>query len=60
MEAECGLRVIHLPTGEVRHWLRVEGTVSELYDVIAIPRVVRPALLGFKSDEIRTHLSIEQ
>jgi uncharacterized protein (TIGR03032 family) len=59
VEAECGLRVIHLPTGEVRHWLRIEGSVTELYDVVAIPGVVRPAALGFKSDEIRSQLSIE-
>jgi uncharacterized protein (TIGR03032 family) len=58
-QAECGLRVIHLPTGEVRHWLRVEGTVTELYDVVVIPGVQRPAALGLKSDEIQTQLSIE-
>lgn len=60
VEAECGLRVIHLPTGEVRHWLRIEGNVTELYDVVTIPGIMRPAALGLKSDEIRTQLSIER
>ena len=34
------------------HWLRLEGMVSELYDVVVLPGVVRPMALGFKSDEI--------
>lgn len=60
VEAECGLRIIHLPTGEIRHWLRIEGSVTELYDVVTIPGVTRPAALGFKSEEIQTQLSIER
>jgi uncharacterized protein (TIGR03032 family) len=59
MEAECGLRVIHLPTGEIRHWLQIEGSVTELYDVVTLPGVARPAVLGFKTEEIQTQLSIE-
>ena len=59
LESECGLRMIHLPTGEVHHSLRLEGTVAELYDVVVLPSVQRPAALGFKSEEIRTQLSIE-
>jgi uncharacterized protein (TIGR03032 family) len=51
-EARCGLQVIDLRTGEVAHWLRLEGMVSELYDVVTLPGVVRPMALGFKSDEI--------
>ena len=36
------------------------ATVSEIYDVAVCPKIRRPMLLGFKTDEIRTHLSIEQ
>ena len=57
-EAQCGLHVIDLKTGDVVHWLRVEGMVSELYDVVALPGVVRPMALGFKSDEIQRLISI--
>ena len=38
-DARCGLLIIDLRTGDVAHWLRVEGMVRELYDVaVACPR----------------------
>jgi uncharacterized protein (TIGR03032 family) len=55
----CGLYVIDLRSGDVVHWLRLEGFVNELYDVAALPVVVRPAMIGFRSDEIRRTISIE-
>jgi uncharacterized protein (TIGR03032 family) len=58
-EARCGLLVIDLRSGDVAHWVRVEGMVSELYDVIVLPGVVRPMALGFKSDEVRRLLSVD-
>ena len=36
-DARCGLLIIDLQTGDVAHWLRVEGMVSELYDVVVLP-----------------------
>ncbi len=59
VEPRCGLYVIDLKTGDVVHWLRMEGFVSELYDVVALPGVVRPSMIGFRSDEIRRTVSIE-
>ena len=57
-DARCGLFVIHLPTGDVVHWLRIEGLVRELYDVVVLPNVTRPTALGFKTDEIQRTISI--
>lgn len=57
-EARCGVQVIDLRSGDVVHWIRVEGVVTELYDVVALPGVVRPQSLGFKTDEIRRVLRI--
>ncbi len=57
-QARCGLYVIDLRTGDTVHWLRIEGIVSELYDVVILPDGVRPMALGFKTDEIRRTLSI--
>ena len=54
-EARCGLQVIDLRTMDVVHWLRIEGILAELYDVVMLPNVTRPMLLGFKSDETRRH-----
>ena len=57
-EARCGLQVIDLKSGDVAHWLRIEGMVSELYDVVALPGVTRPMALGFKTDEIQRLLTV--
>lgn len=58
VEACCGLHVIDLRTGRIVHWLVIEGMVSELYDVVALPEVVRPMALGFKTDEIQRLISV--
>jgi uncharacterized protein (TIGR03032 family) len=56
--ARCGLHVVDLRTGDVVHWVRLEGMVSELYDVVVLPGVVRPMALGFKTDEIQRLLTV--
>ena len=58
-EARCALHVIDLDTGTTEHTLRIEGVVRELYDVVALRGVVRPKVLGFKTDEIRRMLRVE-
>ena len=57
-DARCGLHVIDLRTGDTVHWVRLEGMVSELYDVAVLPGVSRPTLFGFKSDEIQRTISV--
>lgn len=57
-EPRCGLQVVDLRSGAVVHWLRIEGVVRELYDVVLLPGVQRPMALGLKSDEIRRHLRV--
>lgn len=56
----CAIAVIDLKTFDMVHWLRFEGVVQELYDVAILPGTTRPMALGFKSDEIRRMLTIEQ
>ena len=58
--ARCGLLVIDLKSGDIVHWLTMHGLVQELYDVVALPGVARPMALGFKSDEIRRSLTIQE
>jgi uncharacterized protein (TIGR03032 family) len=57
-EARCGLDIIDLRTGNTAHWLRVEGMVSELYDVAVLGGVTWPTVLGFKTDEIQRIITI--
>jgi uncharacterized protein (TIGR03032 family) len=54
----CGLLVVDLRTGDAVHSLRLEGAIHELYDVAAMPGVMRPMALGFRSDEIRRLITI--
>jgi uncharacterized protein (TIGR03032 family) len=58
-EPRCGLIVVNLNSGDVAGWIRIEGVVSELYDVAVLPNVSRPSLIGFKGDEIRYVISID-
>jgi uncharacterized protein (TIGR03032 family) len=57
-DACCGIQVIDLRTGEVAHQVQLQGMVSELYDVVVLPGVVRPMALGFKTDEIQRTIAI--
>jgi len=50
--------VIDLQTGDLVHWLWLQGIVRELYDVVVLPGVRRPAALGFKADEIRRTITM--
>jgi uncharacterized protein (TIGR03032 family) len=59
-EARCGLQVIDLRSGDVVHWLRLEGMVRELYDVAVLPGVIRPTAFGFKTDDIRRTIALDQ
>jgi uncharacterized protein (TIGR03032 family) len=56
----CALMVIDLKSGAAVHWLKLEGIVHELYDVIALPGIRRPQAIGLKTDEIRRILTIEE
>jgi uncharacterized protein (TIGR03032 family) len=59
-EPQCALLVIDLKSGGIVHWLKIQGFVHELYDVVCLPGIHRPQALGFKTDEIRRVLTIEE
>lgn len=58
-QARCGLIIVDLNSGDVTGWVRIEGLVRELYDVAVLPGVTRPTLIGFKTEEVRFVISIE-
>jgi uncharacterized protein (TIGR03032 family) len=58
-EARCGLLAVDIDSGDTTAWVRIEGVVRELYDVAVLPGVRNPAVIGFKTDEIRRLISIE-
>ncbi|MEM7644327.1 MAG: TIGR03032 family protein [Pseudomonadota bacterium] len=48
----CGLQIIELSTGRVRHWFRIEGAVAELYDVAVVAGRSCPMSVGLANDDI--------
>lgn len=57
-EPRCGLWVVDLETGDIVHWLRIDGVIGELYDVSVLPGVQRPMAIGLVSDEIRRMIRV--
>lgn len=55
----CGVQIINLKSGDIVEWIRLEGPVTELFAVSAIPGVRQPMALGFLTDEIHKTISIE-
>lgn len=55
----CGLLVIDLRTGDTIHWVRIEGIVTEIYDVSFIPGIMRPSAIGVRADDIKRMISVE-
>ena len=58
VEPRCGLAIFDLASGDMIHWVRIEGVVRELYDVAVLPGVARPSAIGFRTDEINRVISI--
>jgi hypothetical protein len=46
------VQVIDLDTGACVQWFRIDGPVTELYDINVIPDVIRPMALGFATNEV--------
>ncbi|MBE9241442.1 TIGR03032 family protein [Synechocystis salina] len=49
---QCGVMVIDLRTGEIAHSLIFAGVIEELYDVVVIPGVTKPRVIGFQDEDI--------
>jgi uncharacterized protein (TIGR03032 family) len=58
-DARCGLLVIHLTTGEIVNWVRIDGVIDELYDVAFLNGIRCPSAIGLKGHEIQRILSVE-
>jgi len=48
----CGLRVIDLASGEIRHSIDLPEPIDELFDVAVLPGVRQPRALGLQGEEI--------
>ena len=60
MEAAANAAFVDLKTGVLVHSMTVGGIVEELYDVLMLPCVQRHFALGFKTDDTRRVINIEE
>ena len=56
----CGVLVIDLEAGKIAHSLILTGVIEELYDVVAIEGLRNIMAIGFKADDIKRVLSIDE
>jgi hypothetical protein len=47
-----GVQIVDLVSGDIIEWIKLEGGVSELFDVAVIPGVRWPTATGFLNEEI--------
>lgn len=58
-EAWCGLLIVELATGNLVEWIRLEGHITELFDVTAMPGVACPMAIGPDTPEMRGTISFD-
>ncbi|ASK88300.1 TIGR03032 family protein [Sphingorhabdus sp. SMR4y] len=58
-DAWCGFQILSQADGTVKEWLRLEGAITELFDICVLPGVRNPITLGPNSVEIRDFLTVE-
>ena len=57
-EPWCGILVVDLTTGNLLHWLRIDGVVDEIFDLVPMPGMARPRAVGFRNEEIYRTISL--
>jgi len=58
-EAWCGVMIVDLRTGDIVEWIRLEGHITELFDVTVLPGVRCPMALGPATVEIHNTISFD-
>ena len=60
VDARCGLMIVDLGSGDATEWARIEGTITELFDISFLPGVACPSAIGLMGQEILKTFSIAQ
>jgi len=58
-EPRCGLLIVDVTSGDIIHWVRIEGVITELFDVAFLKGVRCPSAIGLKGPEINRVLNID-
>lgn len=56
----CGLLIINLATGDAVEWVRIEGIITELFDVAFLPGATCPSAIGLKGSDILRTINIDE
>jgi hypothetical protein len=58
-EAWCGVLIVNLASGDVVEWIKLDGHITELFDVTVMPGVVCPMSVGPDTAEIRNTITFD-
>jgi len=58
-EPWCGILIVNLASGDIVEWIRLEGHITELFDVTVLPGVRCPMSLGPSTIEIQNTVTFE-
>jgi uncharacterized protein (TIGR03032 family) len=58
-EPWCGVMIVNLASGDIVEWIRLEGHVTELFDVAAMPGVQCPMAVGPGTPEICSAIAFD-
>lgn len=53
----CGIMIVNLQSGDIVEWIRLEGHITELFDIAALPGVRCPMALGPGTTEIQSSIT---
>ncbi|NBB15861.1 TIGR03032 family protein [Caulobacter sp. SLTY] len=55
----CGVFIIDTRTGDTVEWIRLEGAITELFDIAALPGVACPMAVGIDSPDMQTMITFD-
>lgn len=58
-EPWCGVLVVNLASGDIVEWVKLDGFITELFDVTTMPGVKCPMSIGPDSLEIRSTITFD-
>jgi uncharacterized protein (TIGR03032 family) len=58
-EPWCGVQILSLANGDVMNWIRLEGDISEIFDICFLPQVRNAMVVGLRTAEIRELITFE-
>ncbi|MDQ0507469.1 TIGR03032 family protein [Xanthobacter agilis] len=55
----CGVQIINLATGDIVQWIRLDGHIRELFDVVVLPHVACPMAAPLQGAELSDLITME-